>query len=95
MGAGACVGGPGSGGAAVQEAPLEPGEKRGDNDKEEDRRMGDKQRSQAKLSALLETASKRVERAQKIADECKEMRGKDNKLPSEPLLSLIWATAHP
>jgi hypothetical protein len=69
----------------VQEAPLEPGEKRGDIDKEEDRRMGDKQRSQAKLSALLETASKRVEtrRAQKIVDKCtkksgRERRGKDN-----------------
>lgn len=52
----------------VQLAPLRPGQKREDNDTEQDRRMGDKKRSQAKLSALLGTAANRVAAAQDAVD---------------------------
>jgi hypothetical protein len=54
----------------AQLAPLGPGEVRGDAETEDDRRMGDKKRSQAKLSALLETAAERVEQAQADVDKC-------------------------
>ena len=60
----------------AQLAPLGPGEERGDAEKEDDRRMGDKKRSQAKLSALLETASARVKDAQADVDKCTCKRGK-------------------
>lgn len=43
---------------------------RGDAETEDDRRMGDKERSQAKLSALLETAGARVNQAQGDFDKC-------------------------
>jgi Holliday junction resolvase-like predicted endonuclease len=71
----------------VQLAPLGPGEMRGDDKKEDDRRMGDKKRSQAKLSALLQTASERVKNAQSGVDKCtrksgKEKRGVDSALAS-------------
>jgi hypothetical protein len=54
----------------AQLAPLGPGEVRGDAETEDDRRMGDKKRSQAKLSALLETAAERVKQAQADVDKC-------------------------
>ena len=54
----------------AQLAPLGPGEVRGDAETEDDRRMGDKKRSQAKLSALLETAGARVKQAQDDFDKC-------------------------
>ena len=60
----------------VQLAPLGPGEERGNAEKEEERRMGDMKRSQAKLSALLETASIRVKSAQDDVDKCVSIRGK-------------------
>ena len=44
----------------VQWAPLGPRQVRGDDEKEDGRRMGDKRRLQAKLSALLQRASERV-----------------------------------
>ena len=60
----------------AQLAPLGPGEVRGDIETEDDRRMGDKKRLQAKLSALLETASKRVKDAQYAVDKCTCRNGK-------------------
>ena len=50
---------------------------RGDAETEDDRRMGDKKRSQAKLSALLETASKRVKDAEIAFNTCIYKSGKE------------------
>jgi len=60
----------------AQLAPLGPGEVRGDAETEDERRMGDKKRSQAKLSALLETAAERVKQAQADVDKCTCKHGK-------------------
>ena len=44
----------------AQDAPLAAGEKRGSEDEELDKRMGDKKRMQAKLSFLMEVAATRL-----------------------------------
>ena len=47
----------------AQDAPLAAGEKRGSEAEEVDKRMGDKQRMQAKLSSLMEVAATRLQEA--------------------------------
>ena len=49
----------------VQDVPLGPGAKRESDDRELDKRMGDKKRLQAKLSALMEVAARRKREAEK------------------------------
>jgi len=53
----------------AQLAPLSAGEKRGDDEMELERRMGDKKRYQAKLSDLLKTAKERVDAVQNAVDQ--------------------------
>jgi hypothetical protein len=66
----------------VQLAPLGPGQKRGDDDQELDRRMGDKKRSQAKLSDLLETAVNRVKAVQDAVEKSTLRAGRMGKKKS-------------
>ena len=49
----------------VQDVPLGPGAERESDDRELDKRMGDKKRLQAKLSALMEVAARRKREAEK------------------------------
>ena len=48
----------------AQDAPLAEGEKRGSEDEELDKRMGDKKRMQAKLSSLMQVAATRLRDAE-------------------------------
>ena len=72
----------------AQLAPLGPGEERGNEEKELERRMGDQKRSQAKLSTLLETAKMRVEQAQANVDTCRYKTGKQ-KQNLDKILTLV------
>jgi hypothetical protein len=48
----------------AQDAPLAEGEKRGSEDEVIDKRMGDRKRSQAKLSSLTQVAATRFQKAE-------------------------------
>ena len=48
----------------VQDVPLAHGERRGTREEEDDKRMGDKKRTQAKLSSLMQVAATRLRDAE-------------------------------
>ena len=59
----------------VQNVPLKDGKKKRSKEEEEDKRMGDGKRTQAKLSVLMDVAASRLRKAEEDAEKGKSGKG--------------------